>query len=71
MNPTVKGSLKSKLMWLGAAVSVMGYIQANIQLISNFIPQEYIGAANMALGLAIMIARYFTTESLEDKGTPQ
>ena len=42
MNPTLKGSLISKTVWLGAAVTVMGYIQANIDMISQFIPPKYV-----------------------------
>lgn len=68
VNPTLKGSLISKTVWLGAAVTVMGYIQANIDMISQFIPQKYVGAANMALGVLIIIARTVTTQSLADKG---
>lgn len=68
MNPTLKGSLLSKTIWLGAAVTVMGYVQANIELISQFIPPKYVGAANMALGVLIILARTVTTQSLSDKG---
>lgn len=71
MNPTLKGSLKSKLMWLGLTIGVCGYVQANLQTLAPFIPQKYFGLVGMALGGLVMLARYFTTESLEDKGTPQ
>lgn len=69
MNPTLKGSLKSKLMWLGLAISICGYVQANLQTLAPFIPPKYFGLVGMALGGLVMLARYFTTESLEDKGT--
>lgn len=71
MNPTLIGSIKSKLMWLGLAVSIMGYVQANMETLAQYIPQKWVGLANVGLGLAIMIARTFTTQSLTDKGTSQ
>lgn len=71
MNPILRGSLKSKTMWLGFAVSAMGYVQTNIDVISQFIPQKYIGLVTVMLGLLIMAARYVTDESLSDKGQPQ
>lgn len=69
MNPTLAGSIKSKLMWLGLAISSFGYLQANLQALAPFIPEKYFGLVNMALGGLVMLARYFTTESLADKGT--
>lgn len=68
MNSTLAGSLKSKLMWLGLAISMFGYLQANLAMLSAFIPAKYFGLVNMGLGALVMLARFFTTESLSDKG---
>lgn len=63
-----KGAAKSKLMWLGLAVLVMGEVQRNADVLAAFIPHEWMGIFTSALGLGIMVARFFTTESLEEKG---
>ena len=71
MNPILRGSVKSKLMWLGLIVGVGGYLQLNLKTLAPFIPSQYFGLIDITLGGAVMIARFFTTESLADKGTTQ
>lgn len=70
MNATTRGAIRSKLMWLGLITTVLGALQANAQAIAPFIPEKYFGLANMLVGVAIMVARFLTTETLADKGTP-
>lgn len=64
---TTKGAAKSKLMWLGLAVLVMGELQ-RASALGELIPEHWRGVVLEVLGLAIMVARFFTTESLSDKG---
>jgi hypothetical protein len=66
---TAVGAAKSKLVWLGLAVLVMGQVQTQMDVLSPFVPEKWIGLANSLLGIAIMVARFFTTESLTEKGT--
>lgn len=67
---TAVGAAKSKLMWLGLLVLVLGQVQTNVDTLAQFIPAKWLGLFTSALGLAIMIARYFTDQSLNDKGAP-
>lgn len=65
----VRGSLKSKIVYLGLTVAVLGYVQANKAVVAPFVPEKYFGLFDMGLGVALIIARFFTTESLTEKGT--
>lgn len=65
----IRGSVKSKIIWLGLFVVVGGYVQANKETLAPFIPPKYFGLLDMALGAALIVARFFTTQSLAEKGT--
>jgi hypothetical protein len=65
---TTVGAARSKLMWLGLAVLVMGQLQEHKDLLDAIVPPKYQGAVYSLLGIAIMVARFFTTESLTNKG---
>jgi hypothetical protein len=69
MNPTVKGSVKSKLMWLGLITTILGALQANPDVLAPFLEAKYVGLFNMLVGVGIMVARFFTTQSIADKGS--
>jgi hypothetical protein len=69
MNPTVKGSVKSKLMWLGLITTILGAVQANPDVLAPFLEAKYVGLFNMLVGVGIMVARFFTTQSIADKGS--
>ena len=68
MNATVRGSLKSKTNWLGLALLIFGTLQANSAAFGAVIDPKYLGLINIAFGIAVIVLRFFTTESLADKG---
>lgn len=67
MNPTLKGATRSKTVYLGLAVAVLGYLQANIGHLSPFIKPEYLGLANVLLGASVIVVRFVTDQSLAAK----
>ena len=76
MHPLVKGSLKSKINWLGLAVIVLSYLQTNMGSIKTILApvlapaytEAIMGLIGMAVGMAIIVARFFTSETLHEKG---
>lgn len=76
MNPTLIGAVKSRTNYLGLAVAMMGYAQANLSsfkvILAPVMKPEYVeavmGLAGMALGLAIIVTRFYTDKSLAAKG---
>ena len=64
----IKARLKSKTVWLGISVQVLGaltLIQSNIGSLN--LPAEYVGWAAVAVGTAIGILREFTKAPVSDK----
>lgn len=67
MNPMVRGATRSKTIWLGFAITVMGYLQANIHTLAPWVDEKWIGLGNMMLGLAVMVVRFYTDSALGEK----
>ena len=72
MNPTLSGAARSKTIYLSLAVMVVAYFQQNPAGleplgISAAAVLSIVGVANYFLGLAILVARFFTDGSLADK----
>lgn len=63
-----RGAVKSKTVYLGLVVGVLGYVQLNKAAVSPFIPEKWFGVFDIGLGVAIIIARFLTSQSLTDKG---
>jgi hypothetical protein len=58
MNPTVKGALKSKAMWLSALLCVMGVLEVRQAELLSYIPPHWQGAATVAImGIAFGVIR--------------
>ena len=72
MRSLIRGSVKSKTNWLGLAVVVLGYLQMpdSQQTLGQYLPAQFMPLANMAVGLAVIVTRFFTKQSLADKGAP-
>lgn len=78
MNPTLSGAVRSKTNYLGLLVTMMGYVQANLSsfkvILAPVMKPEYvealIGIIGMVLGLSVILVRFYTTESLAQKGSP-
>lgn len=75
MNPQLRGATRSKTVWLGLAITLLGYLQANLplakQLIAPFLPPEKIDLAmallTMTTGLAVIVVRFLTDGPLSEK----
>jgi len=71
----VSGAKKSKTVHLGLVVIVLGYLQMNMPLIekilSPFVGAEMVehimAALTMAVGLGVVVVRFYTDQSLADK----
>ena len=70
MNPTLNGAVRSKTNYLGLAALVLGTLQVNHEAFGVVIDQKWLGLLNLALGVGIIVVRFFTTESLAEKGRP-
>jgi hypothetical protein len=68
MNPIVKGAVKSKINWLALSLVVLGYMETKQDVLIQYVPQHWQGLVTMGIGAAVAVARFFTSESLADKG---
>lgn len=73
MNATLIGAVKSKTVYLGLAVVVLGYLGNNPAGLEPVgVPAALIEAVvnvgNYVVGLLVIAARFVTDESLADKG---
>ena len=66
---TAKGTVKSKTIYLALAVIVLGYLQSHKDVVAPLIRPEHLGLLDMVVGLAILVCRFFTSETLAEKGT--
>ena len=62
----VRGASRSKLVWLGLAVAIAGFLESQFRLVENLIPERWRGVAMMAVGLTVVVLRFMTTLPLED-----
>ena len=75
MNPTAAGAAKSKTIWLGLIITLMGYFQANLPLLRTLLAPSVgedkvelvMGAINMALGVGVIVVRFYTDSALSEK----
>ena len=70
MNPVVKGAVRSKSNWLSLVSIILGYLMlpANMEILAQYIPPATLPLLSMLTGLALLVVRFYTSESLEDKG---
>jgi hypothetical protein len=57
-----KPAHKSKLMWIGFLVMVLGYVYNNFSILQNVIDPKTYGYLLMGIGLIVQIIRYFYTD---------
>lgn len=62
----VKQRAKSKTYWLGMAIVMLSFAQANFAQIAAFMG-EYSSAVNFCIGMAICVMRELTKSSLSAK----
>lgn len=65
---TAKGAARSKTVWLGLGLAVFGFLQTQDDVLGQFVSDKTMGLIDMGFGLAVVILRFITTESLAEKG---
>jgi uncharacterized membrane protein len=66
---------KSRTNWVGLAIVVTGYLQSNVKLMELLLSpvvspenaETVMGAITMALGLSVIVLRFFTDTALANK----
>jgi hypothetical protein len=67
MNPTVKGAVRSKTIWLNVALATLGGLELMGSQITTLLGPEW-AAALVMLGALVNIAlRVYTTQALAEK----
>lgn len=64
----IKGAALSKTVWLGLALTVVGYLQTQNGVWSQWVDPKWAGVIDMGFGLAVIVLRFVTTTSLAEKG---
>jgi uncharacterized membrane protein HdeD (DUF308 family) len=64
---SIANSHKSKTIWFGSGLILFGFLQFSLPYIQTIISPEYYGVITSSTGVVVMILRYLTTKSLEEK----
>lgn len=64
----VRGSKYSKLVWLGLALAMTGFLEAQFRMVEHLIPEQWRGPVLMAVGMLVVVLRFMTTLPLDEKG---
>lgn len=67
MSESLKGAIRSRMVWLGLALAVFGFLQTNSGPLQAWIPPKVMGLLDMGFGLAVVVLRFMTTEAIRDK----
>lgn len=67
----IRGALKSKTIWLGTSVSMLGYFQQREDLITQIVGTRHSGLIILAIGALVIVLRAVTTQSLADRCNPK
>lgn len=67
MPPKIAGAARSKTVYLGLALAVLGAVQANIDVFSAYLTPAHQGLLTMGVGVAVVALRWVTTEGLDEK----
>ena len=75
MNPNVAGATKSKTVWLGLLITLLGYLQANLPLIRTLLapwlkPEQVepaLAGITMLAGMLVVVVRFLTDGPLSEK----
>lgn len=75
MSPAILGALKSKTVWLGV-IGALGSLTAVLQqsevqaFASEYLSARGLAAFNLLVFVGVTVARFYSNQSLVDKGTP-
>jgi len=59
--------LKSKTMWFALALSILGAVEASLNLFADVLTPTTYGVVTMVVGVIVGVLRVITTQPLSDK----
>lgn len=59
--------LKSKTMWFALTLSILGAVEASLNLFADVLTPTTYGIVTMAVGVIVGVLRVITTQPLSDK----
>lgn len=62
----VRGAKYSKLVWLGLALAMTGFLEAQFRMVEHLIPEQWRGPALMGIGMLVVVLRFMTTLPIQD-----
>ncbi len=63
----LKGAVRSKMINLGLLLTILGAVQANIDVFGEFLSPMAQGLVTMGVGIAVVVLRWITDEGLDEK----
>ena len=67
MSPKLRGALRSKTVWVGLGLSLMGVVQANEAVFQQYLTPEAQGWLTVGVGAVVVVLRFLTTLPLDEK----
>ena len=67
MRRAMRGAMRSKTMWLGLALTILGVVYDNFSYVENIIDPRFYGILLIAIGIVVAILRFITTMPLDEK----
>jgi hypothetical protein len=67
MRSLMRSAMKSKTIWLGLALVILGAMYDNFSYVQNLIHPQWYGVIIVAIGVAVAVLRFVTTLPIEDK----
>lgn len=67
MRGLMRSAMKSKTIWLGLALVILGAMYDNFSYVQNLIHPQWYGVIIVAIGVAVAVLRFVTTLPLDKK----
>jgi hypothetical protein len=67
MRSLMRSAMKSKTIWLGLALVILGAMYDNFSYVQNLIHPQWYGVIIVAIGVAVAVLRFVTTLPLDKK----
>jgi hypothetical protein len=67
MRSLMRSAMKSKTIWLGLALVILGAMYDNFSYVQNLIHPQWYGVIIVVIGVAVAVLRFVTTLPVEDK----
>lgn len=67
MRQVMRSAMRSKTIWLGLALVILGALYDNFSYLQGVIKPELYGIILVVIGILVAVLRFVTTMPLEDK----